>query len=706
MNKLLNKIIEYSFYALFIIVPLILTPYNYELFEFNKMLTVYFITVIITSAWIIKMIINQKIIFQKTPFTIPLIIFLISQTLSTLFSIDPHTSLWGYYSRFHGGLISTISYLLLYFTYVGFGTFRCSSSEPNEFNNRIIKVILSTALIVSIYGILEHFGIDKNLWVQDVQTRVFSTLGQPNWLAAYLLTLIPISLSLSLKNPKYHLVTLTFFITLLFTKSRSGLLGLGLAWSIYWLLILLKNKLKSFPVKPFLTINFLFLLAILIIGTPWSNPWFRTSKIGFGTFSGLQGAQRLKDSSEPEETSRSLPEVSDLGPPTIQTGGSKSSDIRKVVWQGAINIWEKYPIFGSGVETFAYSYYNHRPVEHNLLSEWDFLYNKAHNEFLNFLATTGAFGLFSYLLIIIWFSIWTLRIYFRSRSCDSLYIALLAGYLGLAVSNFFGFSVVPVALFFFLFPALAISHNMTKGDTLTGDARESRVGTAKLEGVTLIKILITLSLATFFLYSIITMWQADRAFVLGKNYLQANQIQTGYAYLQKAVTVKPNQPLFRSLYSESAAKMALLYQEDTNLKGQLIEESINNSNLVISQNKVHLNYYKSRAKVFFLLAQIDKKYHQDALNTLLKAIDLSPTDPKLHYNLGLLYTQLGQTKLAEQTLLETINLKPNYETFRNALGSLYQQTNRPDLASEQFEYILKYLNPENQAIKEKLNSLL
>ena len=43
---------------------------------------------------------------------------------------------------------------------------------------------------------------------------------------------------------------------------------------------------------------------------------------------------------------------------------------------------------------------------HNLTSEWDFLYNKAHNEYLNYLATTGLFGLGSYLLFIGVFLVW------------------------------------------------------------------------------------------------------------------------------------------------------------------------------------------------------------------------------------------------------------------------------------------------------------
>ncbi|HBU22112.1 TPA: hypothetical protein DEB02_04170, partial [Candidatus Beckwithbacteria bacterium] len=81
------------------------------------------------------------------------------------------------YSRFNGGLVSTASYLTLYYAYI-------SNLASPRFTKKFLKVTLTTALIVSLYGILEHFGIDEHVWIQDVKNRVFSTLGQPNWLAA------------------------------------------------------------------------------------------------------------------------------------------------------------------------------------------------------------------------------------------------------------------------------------------------------------------------------------------------------------------------------------------------------------------------------------------------------------------------------------------------------------------------------------------
>ncbi|MBF8303332.1 MAG: efflux transporter, family, subunit [Candidatus Dadabacteria bacterium] len=77
--------------------------------------------------------------------------------------------------------------------------------------------------------------------------------------------------------------------------------------------------------------------------------------------------------------------------------------------KAALEIAKANPIFGTGVETFAYSYYQYRPVEHNNTSEWDFLYNKAHNEYLNYLATTGIVGFVSYISIIVMFLFWNVK---------------------------------------------------------------------------------------------------------------------------------------------------------------------------------------------------------------------------------------------------------------------------------------------------------
>lgn len=700
-NRLLNKLLKFFYLAVFILIPLILTPYNYELFEFNKIIALYFLTGLISGTWILKMIFNRKIIFNPTPFFIPLVLFLLSQIISTILSIDPHTSLFGYYSRFHGGLLSTISYLILFFAYSS-----NFSQKPEKTTLDFLKVILSTALLVSLYAVLERLGIDKHLWIQDVQNRVFSTLGQPNWLAAYLLALIPLTLAFIFKNRSKKIIIkinlfllFIFYLTLLFTKSRSGLLGLTAAFAIFFALYIIK-QIKKINYKKILIVFLIIFTTTLIIGTDYT-PSLNTL---INKTASSQSQNQSLESGNPESSSISL-------------GGSKSSEIRKVVWQGSLKIFLHYPFFGSGVETFGYSYYNFRPVEHNLLSEWDFLYNKAHNEFLNFLSTTGIVGLLAYLSIIFCFTAWSLINYFKVK--NSLFLpAFLAGFLGLSVSNFFGFSIVPTALFFFLFPVF--SYSLTKKP----EKKPLKI-INKLSGVQLFLSTITITLTIYVLYQIMLLWIADFHFAESKKYLTQNEVLKAYNSLNQAVKLSPHEPVFRSEYSVVTANAAFLYHQTAvqppenisekqqieisfqarQLRDAMINQAIKQSDIVLKKNPVHLNFYKNRARLFLTLSQIDGQYQTQAVDSLKKAVLLSPTDPKLTYNLSLLYHQINQTLLAVETLEKTIQLKPDYETARYALGLLYLEQNEADKARLQFEYILKHINPQNTLIQEQLQKL-
>ena len=438
-----GKIIHILFYLLFILVPLIFLPSTSELFEFNKIIVTYILTTLIVSVWAIRCIVEKKFIFRRTILDIPLLIFLASSILSLLGSIDMHTSWFGYYSRWNGGLLSLISYSLLYWAFV--------SNMDRKSALRTTHYALLTSIAVAIYAALEHFGYSISCllttgsfnvacWVQDVQNRVFATLGQPNWLAAYLVALIFIPLvQLTSRSPLFdkergnkgvsYWTNIGFFIllfsTLLFTKSRSGLLAFAVSSAVFWLPQLKKHF------KPFLILNSLLLILVLIVPNPLRDLVLKT-----------------KDQRPTANQGTSL-----------ETGGTESGSIRKIVWTGATRIWTssiKNLIIGTGPETFAMAYYQYRPIEHNQTSEWELLYNKAHNEFLNYLATTGLLGFTSYLILLISMA-WVFIKNSPNTAYRTLNIALLAGWLTISVTNFWGFSVVIMQLFLFLFPAIVIT---------------------------------------------------------------------------------------------------------------------------------------------------------------------------------------------------------------------------------------------------------
>ncbi len=642
-SKIWDQIIFLAYAGLFFFVPLILTPWNYELFEFNKMVTVYGLTIIIVWAWLAKMITNQQFIFRRSFWDLPLIIFFLSQAISTLVSIDRHTSIFGYYSRFHGGLLSTICYLLLYWAFV--------SNIKSTQKKRLIKVALASGGLVALYGIAEHFGIDKNIWVQDVQNRVFSTLGQPNWLAAYLDILIFIVLIQIISSPKplpsilYTLYSI-LYLCLLYTKSRSGFLGFIIPFLIFLtkkFIQSIRNKGKKGKElrKKLLLISSLVIVLSWLVGIPFQLRDLR-AKINLSFLSDVQETKK--------------PTVSMTNEQMTKLKITPSSDIRKIVWKGALALWRRYPLFGTGVETFAYSYYWVRPREHNDTSEWDFLYNKAHNELLNFAATTGTFGLVSYLILAVSPIIYSLRKK-SSNSLNAIHYPLAS----LLITNFFGFSVVPVALFFFLLPGFLVD------STAPNFPQNKSIKTNQ-------PLLIGLSLiALFLIIKVINYWRADFYFARGRDWEKMGYLNKSLQNLSQALKLNPNEPLFWSHRSVVEAKLvAALHQKqpqaepDVRLR-QLTQQAVADSRKALTYSPFHLNYYKNQAKMYYYLSFLEIDYLRRALETLLQAQKLAPTDPKIAYNIGLIYQAFNDHDRAQEFLRRALELKPDYQAAQKAL---------------------------------------
>jgi putative inorganic carbon (hco3(-)) transporter len=657
----LQKPITFLFRLLFFVTPLLLSPVSFEVFEFPKMLFVYLLTTLIVGAWIIRQIKEGRFIFQKTFLDLPLILFFLSQLISTIVSVDHHTSIFGYYSRLHGGLLSTISYILLYWTLVS------NLSLPQR-KSVIINSSLASGFFISIYAILEHFGIDKNIWIQDVQSRVFSTLGQPNWLAAYLSVLFPFVLLPLLFSPKkssslYLVLSVTYLLALLFTKSKSGFLAFVLS-NLFLFLYLFKDKKIVWPSA--LRLFFIFSFVFLLIGTPYTPS--------------------LNQMFKKEPLSPSLvPETNEEMPLNI----TSSEDIRYIVWQGAINLWKKYPLFGTGTETFAYSYYWVRPPEHNLTSEWDFLYNKAHNEYLNFLATTGTFGLLANLFIL--FSIFIKSLKKPSSP------AIFSSYLAIFITNFFGFSVVTIGLFFFTLPAL-INPKSKKQNF-------SDPGNHSLKKDFLILLFTLLSLRVCF--GVISIYRADYHYNQSRKYRLMGQNKEALLHIDRALFLFPSEPNY---YAEAAtlhSQIAFLYFQTDPSSDQIekhIQLALTNSQKTTDLSPVHPNLLKNRAQTLYTLTNIDPRYIENLLTTMQISTQLTPTDAKTFYNLALIYQLADQPQKAKETLLKTITLKANYDQAHFSLAQIYEQEGDLENAKKHYQQSLD-INPQNQTAREKLEKL-
>jgi len=734
--RMAEKAIGIGFLLLVFFVPLILTPWNYELFEYNKMMLVYALTAVIAASWGVKMIAQKKIAVAKTPLDIPILLFVASQLVSTLFSIDPHVSWIGYYSRFNGGMVSVISYVILYYAFVSHITvFQKSSAvkaikqiknaklsivpEPSiPFLKNLLAFTLVSGCLVAMYGIAEHLGIDKHIWVQDVQARVFSTLGQPNWLAAYLAALLPMTIALMLQkfdtgseknetdlksNTVLRLgfgivsnvgfwISIVFFLTLLFTRSRSGLAAFAIVDIAFWTILFLKKQMAMKTKIAFFVLHGVFAITLFSfgIGVPAVDRWITAKSWNARIMAVVQkNRQPVKSASPSANLDTSNNAVTPQGP-VLETGGTESGIIRKYVWEAALTAWDanwKNRIIGTGTETFAWTFYQYKPAGHNGTSEWDFLYNKAHNEYLNFLATTGMFGLGSYLIVIgmilSWF-IKTIRANTQNTHTSFFNASLFAGWCSLLITNFFGFSVVVTQLLFFLIPAVFFVFN---GDTGKQEyKKELPLSDGLAKGCMAVAVVLVISCLAF----LSVIWWADKTYTAGYRFSRAGLSAKAYQPLSDAIRLNPNEPIYHDEYANTLASLALAaaQNQDATLAATLASYALAQNDRALAISPGNVNFWKSRTKILYALSDLDPSLLPDAVKALQRARTLSPNDPKILYNLAILSGRTGDGRQAMDYLKEAIRLKPNYRDAYYALYLFYNDMKETDEAKA---IITKYL---------------
>lgn len=800
-----KKIIRWSFYILAFLTPLLFFSFTTELFEWNKMMFVYLFTIIITTTWILEMIQSRTLLIKRTPLDIPLMLFLFSQILSTIFSTDVHTSIFGYYSRLNGGLLSTISYTLLFYALV-------AHFKKDDLKNFIRSAIYG-GLVVALWAIPEHFGyslsclvltghLNDACWVQDVQSRVFATLGQPNWLAAYLAMLIFLSLNIVFTSKelsskvRFAVITLMYYFAFTFTYSRGATFGLIGGIIVYITLFLLPKELIQ--IRKFTAVKFALINLVISLGV--SAPTFVQSKF-FVFTSLLQSMQissplitqltlalfffiiltilelnfiqirkigqtisynsvgkwlaliigcflitnllfnsalvRFQLFHAPQKSSTVVSTQSGGGS-QLETGGTESGAIRLIVWRGAFSILKAYPIFGSGVETFAYAYYQYRPVAHNLTSEWDFLYNKAHNEFINYLATTGIVGFTTYMAIIITFMFWTIKriISLKMKKGDQneeiLFLAAILGsYISYLIQNFFGFSVVIVALFFFLFPGLSFIESETITPLKLPRVTNTLSKYLYKRTITVyIAEIIILVIGIFFFFSLTKIYFADTFYKQGSDYSDAGDAGQAYLALSRAVSLNSGEPLYHSDlgYASAATALALASdpsadaktkQDDQATVQALTTQALDETTLALTSSPNNTSFWRTAIRTYVQLALLNKQFEPITLTTVDRAISLAPTDPALPYNKALIieqFKQLDEPSASDQKvvqdssnqtiplLLKAISLKPDYHEALFKLGTVYNTLDKKEQALQEFKTILHYI-PNDPDAKQEVASL-
>jgi tetratricopeptide (TPR) repeat protein/O-antigen ligase len=198
LSSFCEALMEAAWLACLIVTPLLFNVQSSSVFEPDKAVVVRSLALVMVLAGLLR--------FAEKPFAplrdgppgrassslgsrswaIVALLYLSAQALSTATSVAPHVSFWGSYTRLQG-LYTTAAYVVVFLTVLTF----CRRQSQVE---RVIQACLLTSLPVSLYGIIQSFGTDPVSWSGNVVVRPGSTMGNPIFLAAFLIMVVPLTL--------------------------------------------------------------------------------------------------------------------------------------------------------------------------------------------------------------------------------------------------------------------------------------------------------------------------------------------------------------------------------------------------------------------------------------------------------------------------------------------------------------------------------
>lgn len=280
-----------------------------------------------------------------------LALFLVSSVMSAILSIDWHMSVFGNV-KCPMGLLVIASYLAVYLA-------AAQVFRREKAITQAIDIVLACSAVVALYAIAQVLGFDFKQWngvlTTDGYTRPMSTLGHPNFMAAYLAMTIPFALYQS-ERSKYpiipFLIVILSVVAIFLSLSRGMIIAAACSVAVYYYL---RSANSANLVKLGLAVTAVVAISLV------ASPVFRNTAVG-----------RLSNLF--------------LDPP------------RKEYFSGAIRIWKRYPWFGVGTNTYELGFQHQRSQRYWRMQPAGSPHF-AHNDGLTILANQGIFGALAALLL-------------------------------------------------------------------------------------------------------------------------------------------------------------------------------------------------------------------------------------------------------------------------------------------------------------------
>lgn len=627
-----------------VIMPLLFCKWNDQ--SPFEMIKVYFSTVVILfvfTSYLLKVLSQPSTTFRWGIWIYGLLGYFAIYLISFALSNNYYASFWGVLNLPAGSVMSVATFVVM--SFVVFQEFKTTGQL--KFLSSCLVVM---AFVMSIYGIIQHFGGDPiNWWVyNEMTTRALSTMGQSVGYGTVLGCCLPLCFVFFIISKKigqslfWGAAWLSLNLGILYSGSRLPILGYFVTMAIF--LGFLAIFRKRFAILNWKKIIIAFSLVLVANAIYFFEP----------------GEKAI---------------VKKLEVSRIKDGYSA----RFVTWNTAFKLWQKYPFFGTGPEVFGEEFNHIQTVEQNYVESWNLIWHKAHNEFIHYLATTGTIGFAAYLMLIglmfVPFFKSLSQPHWDERHLFS--VSLLGGFGFLLLTHMTAFSFVPTLMFFYIFPAMNFNLiGPTKDIEWKNPLPKNAKWGASIGAVVL---------AAFCAYTVWGVWYADidyndsrRALVAQGNFDKANVL------LERAIDHNPWNAeywcfradinynfLVRSMNPRASGPQT----EAT--KRKYFDEVIASSDRCVSLDNQKSDLWRARGALFVSLSQLSPTLLDKSAEAFKKAIEVYPNSPFNHVSLGQVYRRKGRNDLAIQSFEKAISLKRDLVPAFAELMRVYYEEKRP-----------------------------
>ncbi|MGH7738905.1 MAG: O-antigen ligase family protein, partial [bacterium] len=532
----------------------------------------------------------------------------------------------------------------------------------------------------------------------------FASLGNPNFLAAYLAMLLPFSLYFWLrKNGPNAFPTRGPRL-----GTTLGLIGAGL------LLLLFAGTdgqvwLHLNPLNPILTLFMglgLFLLSLgflgLVIG---SNPWYPfvvfsililgllTTESRGGFLAALAAASvffALRSRTADGANHRPALFVKiQRGPLYLFLGGTLAlfgffgfsfferlfnsilhvgaslNTSRLHIWRPALRMIEAHPFHGVGLDTFKIAFPYYSGIGFNEIDGMFVSSRTAHNELLQIASTTGLLGLAAYLsLLVIFFLTWRKAYRGATGRLRVLLLAIFCCALAYQVQNLFSFGVC--AINFLWFFCLAAVEKLSRNPLSPAEPSSTLPASRSLgrRGLCLILALGLIVFAVTRLAADIAFGRGDSVSALLKNHnpnADPDRLiyysNYGIQEIKKASTLCPwevKYPLYLGLAYEQRARLDGAREQKwlARAQGYYLKS--------LYMSPANAYYYNDLGRVEDQLALYDPKASAIALKAYEKAVFFDPASPFFRINWSQSLKRSGQKEKARLEMDKAFELDSAY----------------------------------------------